>query len=339
MSKFYSISQLTNYCLEKWGHKTFRCKNDPLQICLFVTDRCTLSCKWCLRQIDSSKYYSSNFDKMRSDITFERAKEILQYFPNTGHVNFAGFGEPLMVDDLFKINSEFKKRPMRTSMITNGTLLLDRMNDVLNARFCYVSVSLNSLDSEDYASTCGSSENTFNQVVNGIQSLAKKRKSSKPRLHVSFVLTRDLFSRTQEIIKLAKEVNADTLDLHNLIPHENNSGYDGILTTDDEEVVSRIAEWKKEKHDLQINWPTLVQKGLKKPENMCTPLWNWLGIDMEGNTAGCHKAMGTSQDYGNLFKDGKAVWNNEFRREIRSYFLDNNKFVLDCCRTCVVSQS
>lgn len=338
MSKFYSISQLTNFCVGKWGHKSVKCKNFPLQICLFLTDRCTLSCKWCLRQTESSEYYSGNFDEKRRDMTLERAREILQYFPNAGHVNFAGFGEPLMVDDLFKINAEFKKHPMKTSMITNGTLLMDRMDDVLHARFCYVSVSLNSLDSKDYVLTCGSNENTFNNVLKGIQLLAGKRKSLKPLLHISFVLTRDLFSRVPEIIRLAESVNVDCLDLHNLIPHENYNGYDRVLTTDDEEVVVKITEWRKEQHKVQVNWPKLIQKGLKKPARICSPLWNWIGIDMEGNTAGCHKAMGTNGEYGNLFQEGAEVWNNDFRKKLRMSFLNGNKFVLDCCRTCVVDQ-
>jgi len=274
----------------------------------------------------------------RSDMTFEKAKEILQYFPNAGHVNFAGFGEPLMVEDLFKINAEFKKHPMRTSMITNGTLLLDRLDEIVQAGFRYISVSINSLDSEDYELTCGSNENTFNNVLKGIQLLAVKRKSARNRIHISYVLTRDLFNRTPEIIKLAESLNVDCLDLHNLIPHNNYSDFEGVLTTDDEEVVARIADWKEKKYKISINWPKLVQKGLESPARICGPLWDWIGIDMEGNTAGCHKAMGTHGKYGNLFQDGAKVWNNEFRKKLRMSFLNGNKFILDCCKTCVVDQ-
>ncbi len=336
--KLYSFSQLVNYAIAKYGGKSFVCKNDPLQVCLFVTDRCTLSCKWCLRQTTASEYYSENFVENRHDITLEKAMEILQYFPKAVHVNFAGFGEPLLVNDLFKINAELKKRPMKTSVITNGTLLLDRMNDILNADFNYVSVSINSIDSNNFESTCGSSEKIFNNVLDGIQRLAKERKSNSPRLHISFVLTRDLFDQTPEIIKLAEELNVDSLDLHNMIPHKNYKDYSGILTTDDEEVVAKIAEWKSEERNVSINWPILIQKGLEKPAKICSQLWNWIGIDVEGNTAGCHKAMGTSGIYGNLFQEGKNVWNNEFRKKLRMSFLKGSKFDLDCCRTCTVTQ-
>lgn len=331
--RFFSFSQIKNYFLAKYLSKSYECKHEPTQICLFVTERCTLSCKWCLRQSDPSKY-----GNQRSDMSFEQAKKILEYFPKATHLSLAGFGEPLMVEDLFKIIAEFKKRPMRTSIITNGTLLLDRLHDILHAGLSSVSVSMNSIDSIDYKLTCGGAENTFGNVIKGIQLLAEKRRPETPRLFLSFVLTRDLLHRTPEIIKLAEDMKVDRLDLHNLIPHNNYNDYTGVLTTDDEEVVARISSWKREKYTIQVGWPKLVQKGLKKPARICRPLWNWLGIDMQGNTAGCHKVMGISGDYGNLFQEGKKVWNNEFRRKLRASFLKRNAFLFDCCRTCTEIQ-
>ena len=96
--KYFSFPQLKNYLSANWGHKSYECKNDPTQICLYVTERCTLSCKWCLRQADQDKYVNQ-----RSDMSFELAKRILEYFPKATHLSLAGFGEPLMVEDLFKI--------------------------------------------------------------------------------------------------------------------------------------------------------------------------------------------------------------------------------------------
>jgi MoaA/NifB/PqqE/SkfB family radical SAM enzyme len=333
MDRFFSIPQLANYFVAKLGNKYSECKNEPLHICLFVTDRCTLSCKWCLRQSESSKY-----SNQRADISFEQAKKILRYFPKATHLNFAGFGEPLLVDDLFKINAEFKRRPMRTSIITNGTLLLDRIDDVLRAGFHRIEVSLNSLDAIDYKLTCGGNENTFNNVLKGIQILVENRKSAKPSLSLSFVLTHDLFNRTPEIIKFAEDIKVNRLTLHNLIPHDNYNDYTGVLTTDNEEIVAKYSEWKRRKYKIQVEWPKLIQKGLGKPAGICMPLWNWIGVDTEGNTAGCHRVMGVSKDYGNLFQEGTRVWNNEFRIKLRQSFLNGNKFLFDCCKTCVEIQ-
>jgi len=271
-------------------------------------------------------------------MSFEQTKKILQYFPKAGHLSFAGFGEPLMVDDLFKINAEFKKRPMKVSIITNGTLLLERIDDILHAGFQSIFVSINSLDAINYKLTCGGNENTFNNILKGIQLLAEKCRATKPYICLGFVLTRDLFNRTPEIIKFAEETRANHLYLHNLIPHDTYNDYAGILTTDDEEVVSKLSEWKREKYKIQVCWPKLVQKGLEKPARICKPLWNWLGVDMEGNMAGCSRAMGTCKDYGNLFQEGKEVWNNEFRKKLRMSFLNGNKFLFDCCKTCVEVQ-
>lgn len=330
---FYSFQQLKNYFVARWGTKSDTCKNDPTQICLYVTERCTLSCKWCLRQSDPIKYLNQ-----RSDMSFALAKRILEYFPRATHLCLAGFGEPLMVEDLFKIIAEFKKRPMRTSIITNGTLLLDRIQDILHAELSSISISINSIDSVDYKLICGGNENTFANVIKGVQLLAEKRRSATPSLLLSFVLTRNLFHRVPEIIKFAEDIKVDRLDLHNLIPHTDYNDYVDVLTTDDDEVVSKISEWKRKKYKIQVGWPRLVQKGLKKPARMCKPLWNWLGIDTQGNTAGCHKVMGASKDYGNVFQEDKKVWNNEFRQKLRMSFLRGSEFMFDCCRTCTEIQ-
>ncbi|OGS71117.1 MAG: hypothetical protein A3F91_08320 [Flavobacteria bacterium RIFCSPLOWO2_12_FULL_35_11] len=270
-------------------------------------------------------------------MSFEQAKKILQYFPKAAHLSLAGFGEPLLVEDLFKITAEFKKRPMKTSIITNGTLLLDRIDDILHAEFNGIFVSVNSLDSINYKLTCGGNENTFDNVLKGIQLLVEKRRSTKPYISLGFVLTRDLFNRAPEIIKFAEETKAECLYLHNLIPHDNYNDYTGILTTDDEEVVAKLSEWKRKKNKIQVSWPKLVQKGLEKPARICKPLWNWIGVDIEGNTAGCSRAMGTSKEYGNLFQEGKIVWNNEFRKKLRMFFL-RKEFLFDCCKTCAEVQ-
>ncbi len=107
-----------------------------------------------------------------------------------------------------KLIAEFKKRPMRTSIITNGTLLLDRIQDILHAELSSVSVSINSIDSIDYKLTCGGNDNTFDTVIKGIQFLAEKRRPSTTSLFLSFVLTRNLFHRAPEIIKFAEDIKS-----------------------------------------------------------------------------------------------------------------------------------
>lgn len=332
MNKLFSISQLNNYRIARWGTKTIECKNEPVTICLFMTDRCTLSCKWCLRQ--SNQNFKAD---MRQDMKMEHVTRILSYFPKATHLSLAGFGEPLLVEDLFRIVSAVKARPMRINMITNGTLLLDRIDELKHAQLHRISISINSLNAADYISTCGGSEHTFNNILKGIQVLVAKRKSKRPCLHLSFVLTRDLFSRTREIITFAEETGVDHLDLHNLIAYGGTKDYKGMLTDDDEEVTEKLKEWQKKSFRVKVGWPRLIRKGLERPARICNPLWDWFGIDVEGNTAGCSKAMPTNEKYGNLFKEGSKVWNNEFKQRLRTNFLAKN-FLHDCCKSCTVVQ-
>jgi MoaA/NifB/PqqE/SkfB family radical SAM enzyme len=271
-------------------------------------------------------------------MTLEQSKKILSYFPKATHLSFSSFGEPLLVDDLFKIMFEFKKRPMRISLITNGTLLSTRIDEIIDSGLHRISISMNSLNSAEYQTICGGNENIFNDALSGIQSLVARRRSSGPHIHVSFVLTRDLFDRAQEIIRFAEEMMVDSLDLHNMIQHNPKGAYGGMLMTDDREVAEKLSEWCKKKYRIRVGWPKLVQKGLKTPAKVCKHLWDWLGVDMEGNTAGCSKAMPTREKYGNLFREGSQSWNNDFRKKLRSSFLRGDMFLLDCCKTCTEVQ-
>jgi MoaA/NifB/PqqE/SkfB family radical SAM enzyme len=270
-------------------------------------------------------------------MTFETSKKLLDYFPEATHLSLAGFGEPLLVADLFEIITESKKRPMRISIITNGTLLAERIEDMAAAGFHRVSISMNSLSSNDYQSTCGGSENTFSNVIKGIELLVKRRKSVRPYIHLSFVLMRDLFDQAQDIIRFAEDARVDYLDLHNLIPHDKGADYEGVLTVDDEEVVRRLSEWRRRNYTVQVRWPRLIKRGLGRPARPCNSSWDWLGIDLEGNTAGCSKAMPTKRKYGNLFEEEDKVWNNEFRKSLRAGFL-KKEFLYDCCKTCTEVQ-
>ncbi|MBM2832897.1 MAG: hypothetical protein HW406_58 [Candidatus Brocadiaceae bacterium] len=331
--KPFSIFQIANYFHSRYAAKSCVCKAEPVSICLFLTDRCTLSCKWCLRQTDTS--FNT---RTRVDMSLETVNRILPYFPKATHVSLAGFGEPLLVDNLFKIVAECKKRPMRVNLITNGTLLTERIEEIIQAGLHRISISMNSLNSSEYQSTCGGSETTFHTVLKGIELLVRKRTSKKPYLHISFVLSRDLFKRIAEIIKFAEDAGVDFLDMHNLISHDKDDIYKGMLTSDDEEVNVCLNEWRKKEYKVKVGWPVLVQKGLEKPVRICKTLWGWIGVDMEGNTAGCSKAMPTNIKYGNLFKEGTKVWNNEFRKGLRMSFLNRDKFLLDCCKTCTEVQ-
>jgi radical SAM protein with 4Fe4S-binding SPASM domain len=270
-------------------------------------------------------------------MTLEAARQILAYFPGASHLSLAGFGEPLLAQDLFRIIAEARKRPMRVSIITNGTLLRDRMDELLRAKAHSVSISMNSLDAADYQRVCGGSENTFQRLLEGIEMLIGKRTVSRPLVRISFVLSRNLLDRTEEMIRLAEKMKVDSLDFHNMIQHDLSKGFQGMLTADDEEVLRRFSEWSRRSYKVKIGWPKLIKKSLSRPENICYPSWDWLGVDMEGNVAGCSKVMTAKKKYGNLFSEGNKVWNNEFRKELRAEFL-KREFLYDCCKTCTEVQ-
>jgi len=83
------------------------------------TIRCNLNCIIC------DKEMKTRTDKR--DINFEEFKIILDQFPLLRQLNFAGYGEPLLNVDIFKMVKHAKSKDVFTYFATNAMLLNSNM--------------------------------------------------------------------------------------------------------------------------------------------------------------------------------------------------------------------
>ncbi len=94
----------------------------PKILQLEVTNDCNRNCSICMRRTSKREvgYLSKeDFEK----IPFEKFKEVA----------FHGWGEPFLHPDLFSFIRRAKEFGVETSLITNGTLLLERMEELIKS--------------------------------------------------------------------------------------------------------------------------------------------------------------------------------------------------------------
>ena len=86
---------------------------------------------------------------------------------------------------------------------------------------------------------------------------------------------------------------------------------------------------------MKIDFPLLFNSNFKK---YCQWFFRNIAIDGAGNIGGCGRVMNPSEDYGNIFKEGRDVWNNEYFQKMRGKFLDPKTELIKCCKNCVENQ-
>lgn len=265
---------------------------------LVVTNKCTLSCSYCF-------YDTGLSQKSLSDIKTEKIlgkiKSLSKYFD---HVIFTG-GEPLLIKDIFLLASEFRRNKIKTSIITNGTLLTHGICNKIASTFDKVSFSLDSLDSKVNDLTRGKSC----IVRDGLNNLLSARSES---LEVEIIQTISAanYESIDEMIKFCKEKNIKLwlppvdLDYDNLFSLErlNDVQMDKFKTNFKKWIKFKSGNDKKEKAALNgflNNIENLLQdKSIQVPCKMGVE--NFV-LDPDGSIYACF--FRKDLFFGNIYKD------------------------------------
>ncbi len=144
------------------GIEQFRAPlKSPLTVCLWITERCNLSCKYCYAAPCSGAVMDTN----RLYKLLDELKE-LEVFD----IVFAG-GEPFLHPDIFELIEYALESNIHVGVLSNG-LLLDkragkRLENIVSGRNFILQISLDSIDPEinDQTRGCGK------KVINNLKAL------------------------------------------------------------------------------------------------------------------------------------------------------------------------
>ncbi len=227
-----------------------------------LTYNCNLRCKMCPFWKRSSK-----------DSSIEREKAILRRIYDSGAcgIAFEG-GEPLLRNDLVEILAFSRSLPLHTSLITNGTLLESRIEDIASYINGVVYVSLDGL--EKTHDTIRGVGGCFRKAVRGI--IASREKVS---VTINTTIMAENVHEIEDMVKLAKEMD---VKISVAVAHDYcNAEASAPASHEIREIARKLVEMKKKGYPL-VNSISYFKVIAKEKNWMCKP-WSMVNVSPEGN--------------------------------------------------------
>jgi MoaA/NifB/PqqE/SkfB family radical SAM enzyme len=171
------------------------------------------------------------------DPILEKEKGILKQIHDSGvfGIAFEG-GEPLLRSDLVNILAFSRSLPLHTSLVTNGTLLESRIDEIAPYINGVIYVSLDGL--EKTHDTIRGVSGCFKRALKGI--VASNEKVS---VTINTTIMRDNLHEIEDVVKLAKELHAG---ISLAIAYEYCDANVSAPTTDETtKIARRLVEMKK----------------------------------------------------------------------------------------------
>lgn len=173
-------------------------KRGPLFVIWVATYRCNVNCQTCNTQEMAKRYPES--------LSLEKAKEIAHQIgrAKTWLVGLTG-GEVLLWPHLFEVIKILKQYGVVVYINTNGLILKDRVQEIIDTKVDTVSISMDSLDPKEHDENRrrpGLSE----AVIKGIQLLKERRKGKKPLIKSTTVLSRKNYQQIEPLIEKLKTI-------------------------------------------------------------------------------------------------------------------------------------
>jgi radical SAM family uncharacterized protein len=227
-----------------------------------LTYNCNLRCKMCPFWTRPSK-----------DSSIEREKAILRQIYDSGvcAIAFEG-GEPLLRKDLAEILAFSRSLPLHTSLVTNGTLLESRIDEIAPYINGVVYVSLDGLEKTHDA--IRGANGCFRKAVRGI--MASRGKVS---VTINTTIMAENIHEIEDLVKLAKELDTG---ISVAVAHDYcNAKASAPARHEIRAIAGKLAEMKKKGYPL-INSPSYFKVIAKEKNWTCKP-WASVNVSPEGN--------------------------------------------------------
>ncbi len=150
-------------------------------------------------------------------MSMETFQKINQYFPLTKWVHIEGWGEPLENENLIQMLHLAKQAGCLTGLATNGVdLTEDISSELLSESLDLIVVSTGeAAQTNQERSTSGSDFARILDNVEGLIHVKKKLNLQKPRVKLSFLMTRLNIGELPKMVPLAAELGVDEVVVMN----------------------------------------------------------------------------------------------------------------------------
>jgi radical SAM family uncharacterized protein len=227
-----------------------------------LTYNCNLRCKMC-----------PFWKRPSPDPSLKQEKEVLKQIYNSGAagVAFEG-GEPLLRKDLVDILAFSRSLPLHTSLITNGTLLESRIDEIAPYINGVLYVSLDGLEKTHDA--VRGVDGSFKKAVRGI--CAAKEKVA---VTINTTVMAENIDEIESLVELAKELGTR---ISVAVAHEYcNANASSPADAKIPKIAHRLMKMKREGYPI-VNSMGYFRVMAKEKKWKCKP-WTMINIDPHGN--------------------------------------------------------
>ena len=163
------------------------------------TTRCNFTCGFCVGR-----------HMVQQDVNLGTFQAALEAFPATTHLELQGEGEPLLQPQFFEMVALARRRGIRVSCITNGSLLgAENVGRLLDADLDKVMVSFESLDPETFRRLRGG---IIEKVIEGLGRLARERDArglQRPAIGLAVTVLQDTKHELPDFVALYRRLGLD----------------------------------------------------------------------------------------------------------------------------------
>ena len=189
----------------------------PITVELDMTNICNHKCPEC------SGWYFQNRNK--DSLPYGLAKEIVKQLAEAEirGLIFTGGGEPLCHPQITKVVELAHRLGLDIGFITNGSLISEKISEVLLDSCTWLRFSLDAVCSETFQKVHGMDGNAFQQVIDNIRLLVRMKKilNSQTTIGVGYLTCNYTKDRMLDAAKLCKRLGIDYLQFRPMQMHNN----------------------------------------------------------------------------------------------------------------------
>src|SRR3989344_3013520 len=226
---------------------------------------CNMSCPFCSTDGGFRSKFKHNQFIVDCNYLLAWVKEVVDYYNEVDWAHIDSVGEPTLYKDLIKLIKGLKliKGIKKVSMVTNGTLLKDKIKLLEEAGLDKINVSVHSLDKEKSKMLFGSEVYNINNVLKSLEELSK----SKIDLWITPVYLPGVNDNDiEDIIKLVKKLKCN-IGIQKYEIHKFGRKMDNVKKQNFDEFYEKLSYWEN-KYEIKLKFENIdidISKVVKLP--------------------------------------------------------------------------
>jgi MoaA/NifB/PqqE/SkfB family radical SAM enzyme len=237
------------------------------------TNRCNLTCTMCIR---------NSWDEPIGDMTEETFSTILNGlddFSTVTTISFSGLGEPLAHPNIVDWIKLVKDKGANVELITNGTLLTEKMSRALIAAGLDILwVSIDSATPESFADVrLGAQLSDIITNLKRFHSLRPGGHHPRPKMGIAFVAMKSNISEMPKVMQLARSVGAKLFSASNVMPYTEETVPEMLYVNALKNITYLSSDWLP-----QASLPKLDLDQVETQESFIQALKSGWNIDLSG---------------------------------------------------------